>query len=283
MNERFVTLRGLSFCLCETHPDTPSRPPVLILHGWLDQGASWRRVAAGLAAAGHPVLAPDHRGHGRSAHTPPGSYYHFPDYIADVDALLRALALPPVILLGHSMGGTISTTIAALRPERLAALVLIDGLGPPQTSTEQAIEQYRTHLRHMETGKTPAILADVSAAAERMRRMNPALPLDEARYLAERTTRPTAGGVTWRWDPLHRTRSPVAFDIHRHLAMLRLIQAPTTVIIGAKGWYPGLPDLQERVDAIPTVRSRVDLPTGHSPHMEAPDRLVATLLSTISS
>jgi pimeloyl-ACP methyl ester carboxylesterase len=278
MIERFIALRGLSFCLCEHTPAQPTRPPVLILHGWLDQGASWRRVMAGLAAAGHPVIAPDHRGHGRTDHTPPGSYYHFPDYVDDVDALLRTLDLPPVILLGHSMGGTIATTLAALRPERLAGLILVDGLGPPATTTEQAVEQYRTHLRHLARPRPPTVLPDVAAAAERMRRMNPLLPAEEALALAERATRPVPGGVTWRWDPLHQTRAPVAFDIHRHMAMLRLIAAPTTVIIGARGWYPGLPDLDARIAAIPDVRVRVDLPCGHSPHMEDPDLLVEHLL-----
>lgn len=279
MNERLITLRSLSFCLCETTPARPSRPPVLILHGWLDQAASWRRVAAHLAAAGHPVIAPDHRGHGRSAHAPPGSYYHFPDYIADVDALLRALDLPPVILVGHSMGGTISTTVAALRPERIARLILIDGLGPPAATTSQAVEQYRTHLRHLEAPRSPAVLPDVDAAAERIRRMNPLLPVEEARFLAGRVTRPVEGGVSWTWDRLHQTRSPVAFDLSRHLAMLRLIAAPTTVLIGASGWYPGLPDLDDRIAAIPDLAARIDLPTGHSPHMEDPQLLAEHILA----
>ncbi|MFT5682150.1 MAG: pimeloyl-ACP methyl ester carboxylesterase [Myxococcota bacterium] len=279
MIERFLTLRDLSFCLCETAPEQPTQPPVLILHGWLDQGASWRRVAAGLAAAGHRVIAPDHRGHGRSAHAPPGSYYHFPDYITDVDALLRALDLPPVILIGHSMGGTIATTLAALRPERIARLVLIDGLGPPATTTEQAVTQYRTHLRHLAAPRPLAVLPDVAAAAERMRRMNPLLPAEEATFLAARVTRPVPGGVSWCWDRLHQTRSPIAFDLERHLAMLRLIAAPTTVLIGANGWYPGLPDLQTRIDAVPDA-TRIDLPTGHSPHMADPDLLVGHLLAT---
>ena len=281
MNERILTLRGLDFCLCEALPDRETAPPVLILHGWLDQGASWRRVAAGLARAGHRVIAPDHRGHGKTAHTPPGSYYHFPDYIADVDALFRALALPEVILVGHSMGGTISTTFAALRPERVTSLVLIDGLGPPASSPEQAVEQYRTHLKHLEAPRPVSTLADVDAAAERLRRMNPLLPEAEARFLAARCTRPVEGGVVWRWDPLHRTRSPVAFDLERHMAMLRHIQAPTTLIFGAKDWYLSLPDLPDRIAALGNVAARIDLPTGHSPHMEDPDQLVTHLLAAI--
>ncbi len=280
MIERFITLRSLPFCLCETTPPSPAQPPVLILHGWLDQGASWRRVAADLAAAGHPVIAPDHRGHGRSAHTPAGSYYHFPDYIADVDALLRALDLPPVILVGHSMGGTIATTVAALRPERVSRLVLVDGLGPPSTTTQQAVEQYRTHLRHLASLRPPAVLPDVAAAAARMRRMNPLLPEEEARFLAGRVTRSVEGGVSWTWDRLHQTRSPVAFDLARHLAMLRCIEAPTTILIGANGWYPSLPDLDDRIAAIPHVTARIDLSTGHSPHMEDPKLLVRHLLTT---
>ena len=74
MRERWVCLRDFTFCLCEW--GRPTDPLVLILHGWLDQGAAWNRVAQQLAADGFYVVAPDQRGHGQSDHTPPGTGYH---------------------------------------------------------------------------------------------------------------------------------------------------------------------------------------------------------------
>ena len=64
MREAFVEGRGLPLCVCTW--GNPADPPILLLHGMLDQGATWEMVATRLAADGFYVVAPDLRGHGRS-------------------------------------------------------------------------------------------------------------------------------------------------------------------------------------------------------------------------
>ena len=65
-------------------------PPVLLLHGWLDNAGSFAPLAR---AAGSALWVPDLPGHGRSGHRPAGAWYHFVDYVSDVLALVQALGL----------------------------------------------------------------------------------------------------------------------------------------------------------------------------------------------
>ena len=59
-----------------------------------------------------------------------GGYYHFPDYVFDLDCVIQALGVRSFKLIGHSMGGTISLLYSGAFPERVKKLVLIEGVGP---------------------------------------------------------------------------------------------------------------------------------------------------------
>jgi pimeloyl-ACP methyl ester carboxylesterase len=80
------------------------------------------------------VIAPDLRGFGDSDRVRGGGYYHFPDYVADVDALVRE----PCFVVGHSMGGTVATLYAGARPERVKKLAVLEGVGPLDHRDEDA-------------------------------------------------------------------------------------------------------------------------------------------------
>jgi pimeloyl-ACP methyl ester carboxylesterase len=97
-------------------------PPMVLLHGLTASGANWAPVAPVLASR-YRVHAPDLRGHGTSDW--PGEY-SFDALVADVVGFLDALALPRVVLVGHSMGGVVAHLLASRYPDRVAALVLED-------------------------------------------------------------------------------------------------------------------------------------------------------------
>src|ERR1700679_1993453 len=97
----------------------------VLVHGFQSSAATWERVATLLARKGFRVLAPDMRGFGDGPRAPQGSYYYFPDYVADLAAILRSDAsATPVFLVGHSMGATIVSYYAGAFPERVAKLAL---------------------------------------------------------------------------------------------------------------------------------------------------------------
>jgi non-heme chloroperoxidase len=97
------------------HEDHGSGSPVVLIHGWLLNGDAWEKQTAALLAAGHRVITYDRRGFGRSSK--PGLGYNYDTFAADLDALLSALDLTGVSLVGHSMGtGEITRYIGKLCP-----------------------------------------------------------------------------------------------------------------------------------------------------------------------
>ena len=272
-----VTLRGLDFALCRWGPQ--DGPLALLLHGWLDQGASWQRVAWRLAEAGWSVVAPDHRGHGLSAHAPAGTTYHFTEYLVDLDHLIDWLDRPISALVGHSMGGTIASLHAGLRPDVPAHIVLLEGLGPLHMEPSAAADQLVEHLDAQRSPRRPRAMEDAADAADRLRRLTPGLGDELALALAKRTTRTApGGGVIWTWDPMHRTRSAVAYDAHRHADILGRIKAPVDLFLGSASWYRDLPNMDARVQRIPTVRGRHEVESGHALHIDAAEAVVRCIL-----
>ena len=287
MRERDVELRGLRFQLCEWGP--AGGPLVVMLHGWLDQGAAFDAVAGTLARDGFWVVAPDHRGHGHSAWTPAGSTYHFLEYVADLDALVDLLQAEhpgcvPFTLVGHSMGGTIAALYSGLRASSVRSLVLLDGLGPPAVSDEDAADQAVSFLDQCRAVRPNRPMRDLASAAERIHRTNPGLTAARAHALARRATRATpAGGLVWRWDPMHRTRAAVAFDADRLAVVLGRVRAPAVLLLGAEGWYGQLPGLDTRLAALGGGVVRIDLPCGHDLHHAQAAAVVAQVRRAAST
>jgi non-heme chloroperoxidase len=111
------------------YEDHGSGPPVVLIHGWPLNGDAWEKQSAALLAAGHRVITYDRRGFGRSSK--PAIGYDYDTFAADLDALLCALDLTGVSLVGHSMGtGEITRYIGKFGTRRLRKAVLIGTLGP---------------------------------------------------------------------------------------------------------------------------------------------------------
>lgn len=253
-------------------------PTVLLLHGFLDSGATWDHVAQHLVTAGLNVLAPDLRGFGGSDRIGRGGYYHFPDYVADVATLVDTLTPKRLFVVGHSMGGTIAALYAATQPERVERLALLEGIGPLAFDPDLAPDRMRTWLRDLErVPQRPKPLASLDEAIARLQAQHPSVA---AEVLATRaallTTQDDAGRIWWSHDPLHRTTSPAPFNVHTFRAFLRGIRCPTLFVSGGpSGWHP--PDEGERLACIADHR-RVELPgAGHMMHWTAPEALAKAL------
>ncbi|MFI5734829.1 alpha/beta fold hydrolase [Kribbella sp. NPDC051587] len=104
----------------------PAAPPVVLLHGLSGNITRWDHIAPELAKH-RRVLALDQRGHGASARTPSYSFESMRD---DLLEFVDALALPPFLLVGHSMGGTVAALFAEHHSDRLTGLVLVDAPPP---------------------------------------------------------------------------------------------------------------------------------------------------------
>jgi len=111
------------------YEDHGSGTPVVLIHGWPLNGASWEKQTAALLAAGHRVITYDRRGFGRSSQ--PAVGYNYDTFAADLDAVLSTLNLTDVSLVGFSMGtGEVTRYIGKYGTKRVRKAVLIGTLGP---------------------------------------------------------------------------------------------------------------------------------------------------------
>src|SRR5258705_8252858 len=136
------------------YEDHGSGPPVVLIHGWPLNGDAWEKQTAALLAAGHRAITYDRRGFGRSSK--PGIGYNYDTFAADLDALLTALNVADVSLVGHSMGtGEITRYIGKYGTKRLRKAVLIGTLGPylvkapdnPEGVDPKAFDETRSSIK----------------------------------------------------------------------------------------------------------------------------------------
>jgi pimeloyl-ACP methyl ester carboxylesterase len=154
-------------------PGDPARR-IVLLHGWMDVSASFQFLVDALAG-NWDVYAPDWRGYGLTdwGHS---DCYWFPDYIADLEALLEAFhADAAVNLVGHSLGGNVAALYAGIRPERVARLVNLEGFGLAATTPDQAPGRYRRWLDELHAPPSLKPYADFDALADRLQKGNPRL------------------------------------------------------------------------------------------------------------
>jgi pimeloyl-ACP methyl ester carboxylesterase len=263
----------------------PNGDPLLLVHGFLDLAFSWTPFVAELQQrAARPlwIVAPDCRGHGDSGWVGAGGYYHFPDYVLDIDCVVQTLGVKFFKLIGHSMGGTISLLYAGSFPDRVTKLVLIEGVGPVGMNFADAPlrmaqwigeirQRGRNHFREY---------SSVEAGANQLRQTNPRLQDVFARSLAQAAMRQTAGGKwVWKFDPLHRTASPQPFYTAQAVEFLRHIECPVVIVDGKQSHQTRRTDKQPRYDAIGDRRQIVIDGAGHMVHQDNPTALADALLA----
>jgi pimeloyl-ACP methyl ester carboxylesterase len=261
----------------------PTGEPIILVHGFLDQAYSWQFLVVELEKmARRPlwIVAPDCRGHGDSGWVGAGGYYHFPDYVLDLDCVIHALAVPKIHLIGHSMGGTISFLYTGTFPARVHNLALIEGIGPVgmifsdaplrmEKWIDEVRERGRRHFRQY---------SSIDAGADQLRQTNPRLPLERALELARAgMKRNTHGKWIWKFDPLHRTAAPQPFYTAQALEFFRRIDCPVLIVDGEESRQTRRTDKQERYDAIANHRHLAIERAGHMVHQDNPTRLAKIL------
>ena len=271
-----MTPRELRLCL--PHAEVAVRlwgpdvgVPVLALHGWLDNSASFDRLAPLLE--GLQVAAVDLPGHGRSSRLPDGCGNHFADWAAVALAIADALGWDRLSLLGHSMGAGISTLVPAAAPGRVARVVLLEGTGPMSEPAERAPASLaealaqEARLAHQEARVFPSLQAAVAA-----RRRDSDLDEASARLLVERGTEAVADGVRFTHDPRLRTRSRVRFTEEQVRAFLHAIESPVLAVRASHGWPFPAELVAARMAVIPDLRV-VEVEGGHHVHLTHPERV----------
>lgn len=293
----WLPLRGWTYHLTlwgDPSQISPERPALLLAHGFMDVGASFQFVVDELAALEGPsrcIIAPDWRGFGRSSGVAT-DHFAFVDYLGDLDALLDspALGLPvgqPIDLLGHSMGGNIVMSYAAVRPGRIRRLINLEGFGMPRTRPEQAPQRLAQWLDELKTPQALRPYASLADVAQRLRQTNPRLPPERAAWLAAQWSQQGDDG---RWhilaDPAHRRVSATLYQADEVVALWRQIAAPLLWVDGdetdtSRWWGQRYPreEFEARLAVVPRVERHRLSPSGHMLHHDQPAALAARLLA----
>lgn len=268
-NLSHVTMKGI-------RGGTPGGPRLLLLHGWLDNCHSFLPMSPYLEK--YDWIAIDFPGHGHSGHRSTDAQYYFVDWVYDVEALIREQKWRQLSVIGHSMGGYVAQLLAATFPGSVSALVSIEAFGLVTGQPTDALEQLRKGFasRFKQQTRSLPVYADLQHlrhARAKAGSFSEAL----ADLLLQRNLRPVEGGYSWRTDPRVRSVSPFRFSEHHVPAILRGIQAPMQVILGADGHGDLIKGLEKWQGEVASLATET-LPGGHHLHMEYPEAVATAAL-----
>ncbi|MFJ3076015.1 alpha/beta fold hydrolase [Pseudomonas sp. NPDC087029] len=265
--------------------------PVLALHGWLDNAASFEHLAPMLE--GCFVVAPDLVGHGRSDHRRHDSGYYLWEHAEDMLAVAESLGLGQFHVLAHGMGTGIASLLAAMS-SGIASMIFLDGMGAPFTVAESDRVQHLARAYRLKRMVQRSQLqgfaeADGSrfdnleaALEQRRKRLDGELSEEAARLLALRDLLQVGEGYCWRHDPRLVLPEPMPLTEREACDLLREIRCPLYLLLGRQGAFTGAA-FEQRQPALPD-HARVSWhPGGHHLHLEAPERALAEQILRILS
>ncbi|NHZ88466.1 alpha/beta fold hydrolase [Massilia sp. CCM 8733] len=275
----FLTVRGLRTHV--RHWGREGAPKLFMVHGWMDVSASFQFVVDCLQQDWH-VISPDWRGFGLSERSHSDTYW-FPDYVADLDAMLDHYAPGEAVnLLGHSMGGNVVGIYAGARPHRVRRLINLEGFGMPASKPEKAPARYAKWLDEMRTPPSLRTYPSQAAVAARLQKTNPRLSDARAQFLAQHwSAQNDAGDWEILGDPNHKKPTPLGYQVEEVMACWSAISAPVLWVEAedTNMWQWMGPREQARIEVdrrlghLKTVSSRMMADAGHMLHHDQPEQL----------
>ncbi len=267
--------------------------PVLCLHGYLDNAASFLPFIEQVIKhnsqqtaflANRRVIALDWPGHGQSEHRSLGAHYHFFDYISDLVSLFSHNNWPAIDIVAHSMGAMVATAFAAAFPEKVKSLTLIDSFGFVCASAEETTKQLREGILSR-TNKASAQRSFSQKTAVKARLNVSDLQEEHAQLIVKRSLilvenqskthdnkKPTSVLYRWRSDPRLRTISPYRLTPSQGKQLLKDIKCPVQLIYGDKGMSMVIEGLSMFSTSLKDFTA-IKISGGHHVHMEQTEQL----------
>ncbi|SDR93046.1 Pimeloyl-ACP methyl ester carboxylesterase [Halopseudomonas sabulinigri] len=256
----------------------PGGVPVIGLHGWLDNAATFDRLAPALQ--GVHLVALDLAGHGLSDHLPMAGYSLW-QQASIVLQVAEELGWDRFALLGHSMGAIISGVLAGSLPERILGAAMIDGLMPFTSEADDAPKQMARFFKSsLAVGNKRKPVYDSVEKAVSARVLGGTTPIsrDAVSCLVERGLMPDHGGWTWRTDPQLMLPSALRFTNHHAVSFIEAIEAPTMLVLANQGVMHKHPQVLDRIERFKHIQLH-KMDGGHHLHLEEQAPAVAALLN----
>jgi pimeloyl-ACP methyl ester carboxylesterase len=265
MREAFLSINGLRLRYLEW--GDAGAPTILLLHGFSSTAQAWQKVGEALASR-YRVVALDQRGHGASDWDSQGRYT-IVDFVADAREVAQQLKLAPFVLVGHSMGGAIAYTYAAVHPQDVKRLVIEDSAPRPADDPRPPMQPMQAPVF--------ATRADVAAS---VREANPRMSDEVVEQRVDvYYTKRTDGTWGYRAD-VAGVRAALASQPRNEKLWqhVRSIQCPTLVIRAGQE-PPGITEVT--VKLLTEANPRLDVVTvadaGHNIHFAHFDEFMPLL------
>ncbi len=249
--------------------------PLLLIHGFSNEAHIWDDFAPSVAPY-YRTLALDLRGHGDSGWHPEGRY-DYDEHVADLEAVLDALSVERLVIVGHSFGGRVASLFAGRHPEKMAGLVIVDSAPDldkrgttrirmdaeaDRNPTFAGVAEYETALSLAYPAATPAAIARMARHGLRRRDDGRLVPKMDPAYRGFGSERMTAEEMAAREKDL----------TERMWKALEGLSCPALVVRGAASDVLSA-DVADRMvdDVIPDARLAVVAQAGHSVMTDNPD------------
>jgi esterase len=254
----------------------PDLPPLMVLHGLNSHAYDWDFLGRALCDRYH-VLALTLRGHGESEWA---DDYSWERMIKDLDGVARALRLDRFSLLGYSIGGAFAYLFAALHPDRVERLIVVDQGVDAEPAFLPRVRMLMAEHRAIQ------VMDDPEQAVALWRGLDPRAREGPLRHTVRHGLRQIEDGRwTWRDDPVSRssTRPNYQPEPAVRWEMLARIACPTLLIRAAESELYGRTTVEQMARTIPNCRY-VEIPeSSHRIHWDQPESLVAAVRSYLLS
>lgn len=240
---------------------------VISLHGWLDNAASFQCLAPYLSRYSHCSL--DFSGHGLSDHRSAGSFYHLWDYVLDTVSVLN-LSDQSSWLVGHSMGAAVAMMVAAVAPEKVRGLIILDNVGPLIGEPTERVVTLKKSIQKMakqRLGRCTRYHDQGAMVSARMKGFT-SLSREAALPLVSRGSRRLDDDWVWRHDSKLNLPSPFRMDEACVEAFIAQVQCPTLALMAEEGIFQNNVSLVKRRTALFSDLTLKWLEGNHHFHLE---------------
>ncbi len=252
-------------------------PTIIALHGWLDNAASFWKLAPLLE--NYQVIAIDLPGHGLTDDRSPDATYQIWDDLPQLVKLIEDVSSLPIVLMGHSRGAIISLFLAAVLSEKVRSMVALDALIPDPQPEGNVTNQLKKFIKERQNlvNKKHTYLRNREDVIRR--RCSVGLSLDAAEILARRSLLHVQDkGYFWRFDQRLKGASAVKFSKDDLSDILGNIEIPVMLAIASDGYANSSSEL----DAISQTLTRceiVRIKGGHHFHMEESAQYLSQIIN----
>lgn len=276
---KYIEIRGLKFHYLEW--ENKNKPIIFMLHGFMDHAHSFDLLSDQLKNDYH-IIAWDARGFGKTDHIPSYCYYYFFDYVHDLELFLKSFTNEPAILVGHSMGGIISSLFASIYPSKVSKIVSLEGWFFANYKFDQAPERAKLWIEGVNNLKGFKPMKDIDEATQKLLKNDTLMDKDFAKHLAEELVILKDGNLFWSHDPLHKTKSPQLTYFEQVKEFLERIECPILAIEGDSSFFD-LNEFEKIIKLYKNVKRLKIKNAGHNLHIHQPKEIAENIIKFLSN